>query len=621
MKILSLSVTSFGKLRNVNLNFNDGINVISNINGFGKTTMASFIRAMLYGFTYSRAKGSTDAARFAPWGSNDKFGGSMTVEHDGQTYRIERFFGKTAKNEELTVLSSKTNKELNLPCSAGEYFLGLTADSYDRSAYFPQEAVELSTNDNFESKLANLVENSDVDYDKAQKNLRDFRRILKLERGNGGKIFELTNEQRQLERDLNNAVRAEQRSVEIDSRLKEIAVEKRALTEEQAQRKKQLDPLNKQLAAKSLSEQDRQTLSKAAALEAKLSRVPPEIEQDKQRLDELANEASNLKDDVKPRIYPNFAVLAVSIVFVVAGLVLCFAALPKTWGIIVGLIVVALGAVGVGLSFIRKGAKTLPSGARDALVSEYFKIASKYVYVDNLDYNAVVKEMWRFYSDYQGDKRELNTLQSVVKRPNADVEHIAQAVAEHERQLESIASRLNSLAGEAGMLQQERRGLNFDSITPREQIAKLNIEIAQATERYQIADTVSELLITAKENLSASYLPRLCARCEQLLCKVTDSKYEAVIDRSFSIQLRQNGQTKPLSEFSRGTREIALLCFRLALSELLYDAAIPFIIIDDAFVNFDEKNFVRATNLLKTVAEHGQVIYFTCHSRTGNLLK
>lgn len=87
------------------------------------------------------------------------------------------------------------------------------------------------------------------------------------------------------------------------------------------------------------------------------------------------------------------------------------------------------------------------------------------------------------------------------------------------------------------------------------------------------------------------------------------------------MQIRQDGQTKPMGEFSRGIREITLLCFRIALAELLYDGQIPFMIADDAFVNFDENNFVRATDLLKSVAEHGQVIYFTCHKRTGSLLK
>ena len=124
----------------------------------------------------------------------------------------------------------------------------------------------------------------------------------------------------------------------------------------------------------------------------------------------------------------------------------------------------------------------------------------------------------------------------------------------------------------------------------------------------------------AKDNLSSSYLPRLCARCSQLLQEITQRQLSVVVDRNFTVSIREQGQTKPISEFSRGIREITLLCFRIALSELLYDGAIPFVIIDDAFVNFDEDNFARATLLLKNLSAHAQVIYFTCHNRMGKLL-
>lgn len=620
MKIISLHVKAFGKLIDVKLDFHDGINVISNINGFGKTTMAGFIRAMLYGFTYGRIKGVTDAARFAPWGSNEKFGGSITVEHNGETYRIERFFGKLAKNEELTVTNAKTNKTLDLPCSAGEYFLGLTAESYDRSAYFPQEAVELSTNDNFEAKLANLVESNDVDYEKVQKGIRDYRRNLRLERGNGGKIFELSTKQRQFQRELNDAVLAERRSVEIGNRLKEIAVERKNLAEEQAACAKRLDALNKQLAEKSLSDSDRENLSKLNALEAKISRVPDEIEQDKQILDDLANRASSVKEDVKPRLYPNIPVLIIAIALAIAGAVLCFV-VPKPWNFVAGFALIALGIAGAVIAFVRKGAVTLPAGEKDALISEYYKLAGKYVYTEELDYNGVVKEFWKFYSNYSGDKRELETLRSVVKRPDGNADELQRQIADIERKRETVANRLTAIAGEEGRLTQERKTLNFDSITPKEQIERIQEDIERAERQYQVAGVAAELLAQAKDNLSSSYLPRLCGRCTQLLCSVTNRNYEVVIDRAFNVQLRENGQTKPMSEFSRGTREITLLCFRIALSELLYDGKIPFVIVDDAFVNFDEDNFVRATDLLKSIAEQGQVIYFTCHKRTGNLLK
>jgi len=620
MKILSLYVKSFGKLSNVNLNFRNGINVISDINGFGKTTMSNFIRAMLYGFTYTRVKGASDAARFAPWGSNDKFGGSIVIEHNGETYRIERYFGKLARNEELTVTNAVTNKAVQLTVSPGEFFLGLTADSFDRSAYFPQEAVEISSNDNFEAKLANLVENSDVDYEKVQKNLRDYRRTLKLERGDGGKIYELTLRQRQFERELNEAIRAERRSAEIDERLKEIKVSRQHLAAEQNGLKKQRDELKSRLASKSPSETDKANWEKLKSLEIKLSRVPSEIEQDKQRLDEIVNRIANIKDDVKSRIYPNITLLIISIILAIAGIVMCFV-VPAPWGIIAGVAVAVVGVIVGVISFVKKGAKTLPAGEKDALITDYYRIAVKYIDVDNLDYNSVVKAFWKFYSDYSGDKRETETLRSVVKQPDSDLNELQRKVDYIERNIDSADDTLTAFAGEVGRLEQERLSLKFDIITPTEQIEKTKLEIAQARHCYDVAEKVSEILAEAKDRLSSNYLPRLCNRCQALLCQVTEKQYEVAIDRAFNIQLRENGYTKPMSEFSRGTREITLLCFRVALSELLYDGEIPFVIVDDAFVNFDEYNFVRATNLLKSIAERGQVIYFTCHKRTGNLLK
>ena len=620
MKILSVSVKSFGKLSNVNLNFNDGLNVISNVNGFGKTTMASFIRAMLYGFTYGRAKGGSDASRYAPWGSDDKFGGSITVEHNGETYYVERYFGKTARSEQLTVTNAKTNRQVDISTSLGEYFLGLTADSYDRSAYFPQEAVELSTNDNFGSKLANLVENSDVDYDKAQNDLRGFRRNLKLERGSGGKIYELATEQRRCQQELYNAERAKNRAAEIDGRLKQIEVERASLNDEQSVCKREIEALNKRLAEQSLSEQDKENLSKLNALEAKIARIPPEIEQDKLALDELANDVSNVKEDVKPRVYPNLPTLIASIVLAVIGVVLCIV-VPQPWNFVSGVALILLGVAGAVIAFVRKGATTLPSGERDALISQYFTIAGKYFYTRDLDYNGVIKAFWKFYSDYVGDKRELETLRALVKRPSADGNTLQSQKEDIERRRENAVNKLTYLASEQGRLSQERNALNFDSITPSERIEQLSDEIAELEHRYAVAELVTKLLAEAKDKLSSSYLPRLCSRCQQLLNNVTCGNYEVAIDRAFNVQLRENGQTKPMSEFSRGIREITLLCFRVALSELLYDGNIPFVIVDDAFVNFDEDNFVRATDLLKNIAKQGQVIYFTCHRRTGNLLK
>ena len=50
MRLLSVYVAGFGKLRDADFDFNKEITAICEKNGFGKSTLAAFIRVMLFGF-------------------------------------------------------------------------------------------------------------------------------------------------------------------------------------------------------------------------------------------------------------------------------------------------------------------------------------------------------------------------------------------------------------------------------------------------------------------------------------------------------------------------------------------------------------------------------------------
>ncbi len=56
MRLISMHVDNFGGLHNYDYNFEDGLNVVLHDNGWGKTTMAAFLKAMLYGFDSKRSK-------------------------------------------------------------------------------------------------------------------------------------------------------------------------------------------------------------------------------------------------------------------------------------------------------------------------------------------------------------------------------------------------------------------------------------------------------------------------------------------------------------------------------------------------------------------------------------
>ena len=535
MKIISLHIVAFGKLKDVTLNFQGGINVIKETNSFGKTTVAGFIRAMLYGLAPARSKDINNVSHFAPWDGADKFGGSMVVEQEGETYRIERFFRANSRQESLTVTNDKTGKTMDFTQQPGEVLLGLTAESYDRSAYFPQEAVALAPNENLDSRLANLVEDSAEDYDTVQKKLQAYKKSLRYERGQGGAIYEIDCQKIDLNNKLYARQNAEKRAVEIDKRLADIEQEKQALSAKQAQ-------YNEQLTA----------LQNAPKVEAVVPNIPPQQQTGSSKIVWLC---------------VGIALALAGLVFVVLGI----AKVMDVVGYIVGVICLALGIGGIAIycthKILAKRATTTPTPQQ----------------VEQVDNSDKIRNLLNMLTD--------------------------------------LGNQANNLAWEQGRLAEERKGLSFDSVEIREQLLALDEQRKDAVHRYEVAEIVVKLLEQAKDNLSSSYLPKLCASCTQMLQDITQSNMSVVIDRNFAVSIREQGQTKPIAEFSRGIREITLLCFRVALSQLLYDGAIPFVIVDDAFVNFDENNFVRATNLLKQLSTHAQVIYFTCHDRMGNLLK
>ena len=626
MKILSIHVQSFGKLSNVNLPLKSGVNVIGNVNGFGKTTMASFIRAMLYGFQYRVSGGVKDNAKFAPWQGTGRFGGSMTVEHGGETYRIERFFGATARNETLTFTNDKTGKPVDLQdLQPGEFLLGLTADSYDRSAYFPQEAVELSSNDNFDSRLANLIQNGADDYDKIQEKLRAYKKTYRYEKGNGGKIFELDCERSRLLQKQAEEERAEKRATEIEKSLVDIEREKQNLLKQQQEYKRRQIELNRELSRTQQSPEEQRAAERLAELDEKIRRIPAEFDADVARCESIEKELANFKEEKPAKKHNRLVSICSGIVAFIGVLFAIFAAtrvLSKEF-FYCGIALVIAGIVGILFEILiwQKSRRRLADteGKKKALAAQYFGTVKKYVYVDGNDFDVAKQRLWEAYKKYGEDVRERDTLKSIVREPSADSQKAENALNEVNNALNDIVERLNALAMQVGQLFAERKSLTFDSVAVQDALLNVAEQRRRATFEYDVADTVSRLLAEAKDNLSSSYLPKLCARCGELLCAIADSKYEVVVNRSFNVKIRVDGVTHEMSEFSRGIREITLLCFRVALSELLYDGDVPFIIIDDAFVNFDEGNFLRATHLLKQLSKRAQVVYFTCHDRRGEL--
>lgn len=627
MKIVNVSVVAFGKLQSVNLSFNSGVNVLQNKNAFGKTTFAAFVRAMLYGLNYSYTKEGdervNDVTRYCPWGFGGKFGGSMTVEHNGATYRIERFFGGTARAEVLSVTNESTGAAVDVSGGVGEYFLGLTADSYDRSTYFPQEAVELATNENLDGRLANLVDSAD--YDKVQEKLLAYRRQKRAGRGVGGTIAQLDNEIFDLQRKLHEAELAENTQARNAEQHSANEAQLQQLNARKCGIQRQLEEVKRNIVLNSPTEE--QLAAKQRLMDAKLAltKYPQDLVADRQRVVALGDRiAQTPRHPNVQKASPKWWLVVLAAVLILGGAGLCFAGkIPLLIG---GGILVVVGAALLAVALLsarNKGVETLQSTEWDELVTDYMRIVGKYVDVAGKDYEEAARLFWQYFADYERDCRVYQTVESFApSMPNGDVAALNARERELTSQLAAVTSEIQRIYRMQGSLE---NAVQNAQVADRAEIEDkiLNAQQAKAVEeqKFATAERVSALLTQAKENLSGGYLPKLKTRVSQLVDFVTNGQYEVSLDGKFAIRIRENGQTKQLSCFSRGVREIVLLCFRVALSELLYDGAVPLVVVDDAFVNYDEDNFVRATALLKELATKcgTQVIYFTCHNRLGAL--
>lgn len=193
MKLLCCHIFHFGGLSDFTMDFNEGLTVIEEENGFGKTTLAEFIRAMFYGFPRSsgRTLGKNLRRKYQPW-QGGRYGGTLTFQHAGKCYRIERTFGKTRAGDSFHLTEGENqHPSRDFSENIGEELFQLDADSFERSTYLPQaHSFDTLTTAKIQAKLGNLVDDTnDINnFEKAMEALRKKRSGYQAFRGDGGRI-------------------------------------------------------------------------------------------------------------------------------------------------------------------------------------------------------------------------------------------------------------------------------------------------------------------------------------------------------------------------------------------------------------------------------------------------
>lgn len=192
MRLIECYIENFGKICKQNFKFDKEFNCISGDNGMGKTTLAAFIKAMLYGFNETKKASleENDRKHYLPW-QGGTCGGSLTFSIGERVYRIERSFGAKAADDTLAVYDTATGRAcLDFGENPGESIFGIDADGFERTVFLSERALTpKSDNKSISAKLSDLV-GCDGDIggmDQALKTLEERRKFY-YKKGGAGEI-------------------------------------------------------------------------------------------------------------------------------------------------------------------------------------------------------------------------------------------------------------------------------------------------------------------------------------------------------------------------------------------------------------------------------------------------
>lgn len=204
-----------------------------------------------------------------------------------------------------------------------------------------------------------------------------------------------------------------------------------------------------------------------------------------------------------------------------------------------------------------------------------------------------VKILLNLSSEEVSDLTDLNT---AYEQKNDAIEEVKRVISEYKNQLEG-------------------RSQESDEINEaKEKLSVINEEIASETKKYELLKKTQELLTQAKESLTARYIGPLkesFSKYYELLVGNTAEDYH--IDANAKVTVEEQGMQRQTFSYSTGYQDLIGLCLRLAFIDAMYEDEKSLIIMDDPFVNLDQKKIEGGKRLLEEVAKEYQIIYMTCN--------
>ena len=208
MIIRKVKVGQFGKLKDKEINFREGLNLVYGENEAGKSTLQAFIKAMLYGMGSGKKDiRVNDRKRYLPWSGEDASGELYFTDSSKQDYLIKKRFGEKKKKDDLLVIDCITGEEApHIDAEKpGLTLFGMGEEAFEKTIFIRQLGSEVARDkeDEIMKRISNLHQTGDesLSYHKAVDALQRAGKGLQGPRKTG-KLDKLKSDQEHLRQEL-----------------------------------------------------------------------------------------------------------------------------------------------------------------------------------------------------------------------------------------------------------------------------------------------------------------------------------------------------------------------------------------------------------------------------------
>lgn len=197
-------------------------------------------------------------------------------------------------------------------------------------------------------------------------------------------------------------------------------------------------------------------------------------------------------------------------------------------------------------------------------------------------------------------------------------------------QLQSLAAQSSDVTEEIDELQQQvaKLQVQLDNLADstavfeaKQELANTETNFVNSSQEYLANLLASKWISRSLDLASNERFPKMLNAAKEYFALLTGGCYvNIVLDKKLTV-MRKDGKKREVKYLSRGTAEQLYFALKLAFIEQIKDKINLPILIDDSFVNFDDRRISYIKKLLEKISENNQVLIFTAQEKLVDQLE